>query len=118
MHAKYGNKSFLPELRVIDSGMLRGFVVINPRWAGFKEKEYYMACQSTYTADEADIFANQMKYVKSLLPYEVFKANLEAGNDDQIIINDLVESYGLAIGTKKCPGMICAISTIESILCQ
>ena len=64
---------------------------------------------------EADIFANQMKYVKSLLPYEVFKANLEAGNDNQIIINDLVESYGLAIGTKKCPGMICAISTIESI---
>ena len=26
---------------------------------------------------EADIFANQMKYVKSLLPYEIFMANIE-----------------------------------------
>ena len=30
---------------------------------------------------EADIFANQMKFVKALQPYEVFMANLEAGND-------------------------------------
>ena len=64
---------------------------------------------------EADIFANQMKYVKSLLPYEVFKANLEAGNDDQLIIRDLVESYGLEIGTKKAPCVICAVSTLEQI---
>ena len=33
---------------------------------------------------EADIFANQQKFVKRLSPYEVFTANLEAGNDDQI----------------------------------
>lgn len=41
---------------------------------------------------EADIFANQQKFVKPLSPYEVFLANLEAGNDDQLIIRDLVES--------------------------
>lgn len=64
---------------------------------------------------EANIFANQMKYVKSLQPIEVFKANLEAGSDDQLIIRDLIESYGLTIGTKKAPGTICAISTVESI---
>lgn len=28
---------------------------------------------------EADIFANQQKFVKRLSPYEVFTANLEAG---------------------------------------
>ena len=28
---------------------------------------------------EADIFANQMKYEKPLLPYEIFMANIEAG---------------------------------------
>lgn len=39
-NAKYRNKSFLPELRVIESGILKGFVVINPRWAGFKEQDY------------------------------------------------------------------------------
>ena len=47
-NAKYGNKSILPELRVIDSGILKGFVVINPRWAGFKEAEYFGAAKSVY----------------------------------------------------------------------
>ena len=64
---------------------------------------------------EADIFANQQTYVKRLLPYEVFMANLEAGNDDQLIIRDLVESFGLTIGITKGPGVICAVSTLEQI---
>ena len=46
---------------------------------------------------EADIFANQMKYVKPLLPYEIFMANIEAGNDKQLIIR------------------ICAVATLETI---
>ena len=64
---------------------------------------------------EADIFANQQKFVKRLSPYEVFTANLEAGNDDQLIIKDLLESYGLSLGTKKAPCVICAVSTLEQI---
>lgn len=52
-NAKYGNKSFLPELRVIDSGLLKGFVSINPRWAGFKDKDYYLAARSVYGEDSA-----------------------------------------------------------------
>jgi len=64
---------------------------------------------------EAEIFANQMKYVKPLLPYEVFMANIEAGNQDQLIIRDLVQSYGLRIGPTRAPGVICAVSTLESI---
>lgn len=50
-NAKYGNKSFLPELRVIDSGILKGFVSINPRWSGFTEKDYLQASQSVYISD-------------------------------------------------------------------
>ena len=64
---------------------------------------------------EADIFANQMKFVKALQPYEVFMANIEAGNEDQLMIRDLVQSYGMTIGTKRAPGIICAVSTLESI---
>lgn len=64
---------------------------------------------------EADIFANQQKFVKPLQPYEVFMANIEAGNDDQLIIRDLVESYGLSIGIRKAPCVICAVSTLELI---
>jgi len=64
---------------------------------------------------EADIFANQQKYVKRLDPYEVFMANVEAGNDEQLIIKDLVESYGLCIGKSQAAGSIGAISTLEYI---
>jgi len=64
---------------------------------------------------EADIFANQQKYVKPLLPYEIFMANVEAGNDKQLIIKSLVESYGLSISSTKNPGSICAISSLEYI---
>lgn len=64
---------------------------------------------------EADIFANQMKYVKPLLPYEIFMANIEAGNDKQLIIKDLVESYHLTISSTKLPGSICAVATLETI---
>lgn len=64
---------------------------------------------------EADIFANQMKYVKPLLPYEIFMANIEAGNDKQLIIRDLVESYGFVITSNTAPGSICAVATLENI---
>lgn len=64
---------------------------------------------------EADIFANQMKFVKRLQPYEIFKANVEAGNDVQLIIQGVVESYGLKVGSKRTPGVICAVTTLENI---
>ncbi len=64
---------------------------------------------------EADIFANQMKFVKPLSPFEIFLANIEAGNDEQLMIKSLVESYGLQVSSKKAPGNICAISALENI---
>ena len=64
---------------------------------------------------EADIFANQLKFVKPLLPYEIFMANVQACNDTQLIIKSLVESYGLFISSTKAPGGICAVSCLECI---
>ena len=74
-----------------------------------------MVYDDLYYEHEADIFANQMKYTKALTPYEIFIANIEAGNDKQLIIKDLIESFGLHIASSKQVGAICAISTIESI---
>ena len=51
-NAKYGNKTLLPELSVIHEGILKGYVTINPRWAGFKAKDYYMAAQSVFDVQE------------------------------------------------------------------
>ena len=74
-NAKYRNKSFLPELRVIESGILKGFVVINPRWAGFKEQDYYEEAQSVYKP------SNEQSNTLELPPAEI-PIPIEAGDFD------------------------------------
>lgn len=64
---------------------------------------------------EADIFANQQKYVKNLTPYEIFKANIEAGSDKQLLIKELVESYNLEIVSYPKPCGILAVGALEYI---
>jgi hypothetical protein len=64
---------------------------------------------------EADIFANQQKYVKSLAPYEIFMANIEAGSDAQLTIKSLVESYGLKLAPNRALCGICAVLCLEQI---
>ena len=46
---KYGNRSILPKLKVITGGLLKGYVIINPRWAGFTENDYLAASASAYS---------------------------------------------------------------------
>lgn len=70
-NSKYGNKSILPELRVITEGLLKGYVIINPRWSGFREPEYLHASASVYSPSE-----NQKQQAQSL-QFEV-----EAGDFD------------------------------------
>lgn len=65
--------------------------------------------------EEADIFANQMKNVKPLLPYEIFNANCEAGSEKELMIRSLVESYNLKITSSSTPGGICAVGALDSI---
>lgn len=66
--------------------------------------------------DEARIFANQQQYVKGLSAYEIFSAKIEAGNDDQLLIRDLVSSYGLTLAqSSKCYCVVCAIASLEQI---
>lgn len=46
MNAKYKYKGLLPHLHVVDSGLLRGFVEVNPKWSGFTAEDYYDAVRS------------------------------------------------------------------------
>ena len=64
---------------------------------------------------EADLFANQQKYVRRLTPYQIYIARIEAGNDEQLIIRDLVESYGLKITKTRGHCMLGCISALEWI---
>lgn len=65
--------------------------------------------------EEAHIFADQQKHVKSLSPYETFKAHIEAGDPKQKMIEATVQSYGLTIAGTLTSNGICAVSTLERI---
>lgn len=77
-----------------------------PVWCMVFEMEY---------VDEARTFANQQKHVKSLVPYEIFKAHIEAGDQKQMMIKSIVESYGLKVTSTQQMNGVCAISTLEKI---
>ena len=51
-NAKYGDNRFLPELKVVNQGALSGFVMVHPRWAGFKAKDYFAAVASVQIDEE------------------------------------------------------------------
>ena len=66
-------------------------------------------------AEEAHVFAEQQKHVKNLVPYEMFHAHIEAGDEKQKMIEAVVNSYGLKITSTQQPNGICAVSTLERI---
>lgn len=45
-NAKYGGTRILPELKVIDNGLLYGFVSIHTRWSGFTAEHYRQSSKS------------------------------------------------------------------------
>ena len=53
-NSKYKNKSLLPELEVISAGVLKGYVIINPRWGSFTDKDYLRASAAAYEGEEPE----------------------------------------------------------------
>ncbi|MBR3342491.1 MAG: recombinase family protein [Clostridiales bacterium] len=68
-NAKYGNKGYFPEMPVVKSGFLKGYVVVHPKWAGFTVDDYYMA--STSVLDGVN-----------KIPSKPLEVKLEKGNID------------------------------------
>ncbi len=54
-NSKYKNRSILPALQVISEGLLKGYVIINPRWGAFSEDDYRKASASAYEGGEEEI---------------------------------------------------------------
>lgn len=77
-----------------------------PVWCMVYEMKY---------SEEAHVFADQQKHVKKLLPYETFKAHIEAGDEKQKQIQAAVNQYGLHIANQVRPNGICAVTTLERI---
>ena len=102
-NAKYGGKSILPELRVIESGVLKGFVTISPKWAGFKAADYLQASMSVYTDDT---YYGQ--------PAEG-DATFEVAAGDFDLRGFEVTNSSLFDANKRPYGVICAVATLERI---
>lgn len=45
-NAKYRNKGYFPEMQVVKTGYLKGYVVVHPKWAGFTVDDYFQASSS------------------------------------------------------------------------
>ena len=77
-NARYGNKELLPKIHVITEGVLKGYVSVNPRWAGFKAEDYRCASLCFYDEKETDsskfieINANEGDF--DLRGYEIARA--------------------------------------------
>ena len=60
MHnAKYGGTSLLPELRVIPDGLLKGFVIVHPKWGSFTMQDYLTACRSVWKEEDVEKYIVQ-----------------------------------------------------------
>ena len=95
-NAKYGNKGILPELKVLPDGVLKGFVSINPRWAGFKEDDYINASLSVYGGTEQFLPPSSPVKVQSgdfdLRGYEIARSQFFDSTDRIIVtfsLNDI-----------------------------
>ena len=70
-NAKFGGTSLLPELQVIPDGLLKGFVIVHPKWGSFTMEDYIAACKSV---DDDPVDENRMEVAEGsfdLSGYEV-----------------------------------------------
>ena len=54
-NAKFGGTSLLPELQVIPDGLLKGFVIVHPKWGSFTKADYIHACGSVDPAPSKEV---------------------------------------------------------------
>ena len=95
-NAKYGNKGYFPEMHVINSGILRGYVSVHPKWAGFSEDDYYMASDSI----------NEGLSCIASKPIEI---TVSKGDFDlsgyELVRSEFMSSYGQLFVTATCSTM-------------
>ncbi|MBQ6480915.1 MAG: recombinase family protein [Anaerolineaceae bacterium] len=60
-NAKFGGTSLLPELRVIPDGLLKGFVIIHPKWGSFTREDYISASKSVDSGEIPDEIMVEME---------------------------------------------------------
>jgi len=113
-NAKYGNKGYFPEMHVIQDGILKGFVTIHPKWAGFTVDDYYAASESI----ETGLIPSKPLYVKvkqgniDLSGYEIVRSQFMSSTG-QISLSVTINAL---IFNKQCISKLPGVSGIELLV--
>ncbi len=85
-NAKYKNKGYFPEMKVVKTGILKGYVTVHPKWAGFSEDDFYIASSSAFS----DI---------ALIPSKPLEIELAKGSMDlsgyELVRSQFMTAFGL-----------------------
>lgn len=60
----------LPQITVVDDGILKGYVPIDRKWTGFSTEEYQQACESVYAEDELISETAPLEHVLDMSGYQ------------------------------------------------
>lgn len=86
---RFGHQRLLPYIHVVSDGALRGFVELNPRWAGFKKQDYLDAVAGILEEDTQNTISLQDKQVQpgefDLRGYEIARVQYFQSKDDMSI---------------------------------
>lgn len=81
-NSRYGHKGLLPSLHVITTGILRGFVEINPHWAGFHKDDYFNAIKEMTDGEGAEIAGGDPQTAFDLTGFEIVRGPFFQSTDD------------------------------------
>ena len=82
-NARFGGTSRLPELKVIPEGLLKGYVIVHPRWGSFTKEDYLNACRSVWDEEsEENVTVQAEKGSFDFRGYEV--ADFKLFDDHQV----------------------------------
>ena len=108
-NAKYGNKGYFPQMCVIASGALRGYIIIHPKWAGFSTEDYYFASDS--------VFDGVNKIPSMPLEYKVKKGSVDLSGYE-LVRGQFLSSSGqitMSISSSKIMFNKTAIEKMEQV---
>ena len=82
-NARFGGTSRLPELKVIPEGLLKGYVIVHPKWGSFTKEDYINACQCVWAEEsQQDVTVKAEKGEFDFRGYEV--ADFKLFDDQQV----------------------------------
>jgi len=100
-NTKYKNTDVLPKLKVVTEGALSGFVLINPRWSGFKAEDYISISKGALSKSEntADEIISQRGDF-DFRGYEIVRSQL-FNTLDKISVTFTVERFKFSAGALR-----------------